>query len=507
MAATLAVRADQADRDALDMDTTKTHRPAGTSLATLLAFPQDAAERALAARYAPLIQFDEQEPFLPLVAGYTIFRTDTDSPSFPRRINLHPTSQPPASLAIEYALWWDWDIGHLYELEHVWVFLDHDEQVVRAEASWHGAYHDMAVDGVLRLADQRLMIFSEPGKHAFAPVTSWLEERSQRTRPSCGRLAGLGGVHVTPLFEGIITSKTPLADRLVHTYLERHAFEPSYEFNKVFVLPQELLVPWPALFEWIPGRVAWWVDELERTIQPSERRLLRIAHRGASAYAPENTLAAIAKAAELGADMVELDVLVSADGVPVIVHDADLARTTNGTGLVQDHSLAALKKLDAGHGEQILTLEEAILACLEHDLGIYLELKTGRITSEAVELIRRHGTQHQTIITSFRPDWLADVKALAPEIATAVLFGSVHIDPVALAKAAGAQYIHPAWENQSPEPHQLLTDAWIERVRAAGLGIISWHEERPAQIAALRRLGVDGICSDTPDRLLLASEQ
>jgi glycerophosphoryl diester phosphodiesterase len=485
------------------MEVSQSQASAGASLAALLSSPQDPTERALAARYAPIIRFDEREPFLPLVAGYTVFRADADSPSFPRRIELHPAGRPAAALAIEYALWWDWDIGHLYELEHAWVYLGRGEQVIRAEASWHGTYHDMAVNGTLRLTDQRLRLYSEPGKHAFAPATSWLEERAQRTRRSCGRLAGAGGVHITPLFDGIITSKTPMADRLVHTYLERHAFEPSYQFNHAFVLPQELLVPWPALFEWIPDRVAWWVDELERTIRPSERRLLRIAHRGASAYAPENTLAAIAKAAELGADMVELDVQVSADGIPVILHDADLSRTTNGTGFVRDHSLAALKELDAGRGEQVPTLEEVILACVEHDLGLYLELKTGRNMSQIVDLIRRHGVERHTVFSSFRPDWLADVKALAPEIATAVLFGSVHIDPVALAEAAGAEYVHPAWENRATEPHQLLTDAWIARVRAAGLGIICWHEERPAEIAALRRLGVDGICSDTPDRLLL----
>jgi glycerophosphoryl diester phosphodiesterase len=472
------------------------------SLNDLLETPQDPAERALAARYAPILRFDKHEPFLPLAAGYTIFRTDADSPSFPRRIELCPPGQPPAALAIEYAIWWDWDIGHLYELEHAWVYVDHNERVVRAEASWHGVYHDMAVDDMLPLTEQRLRIYSEPGKHAFAPITDWLVDRSETTRRDCTRRAGMGGVHVMPLFEGIITSKTPLADQLVRTYLERQTFEPSYHFDEVFYLPAELLVPWPALYTWIPERVAWWVDELERTIPPAERRVLRIAHRGASAYAPENTLAAIARAAGLGADMVELDVQISADGVPVILHDADLARTTNGTGMVWERALSELKKLDAGGGQQIPTLEEAILDCLSHDMGLYLELKTGRATASLVELLRRHQVERWTIVASFRPDWLADVKGLAPEIATSVLFSSIHIDPVALAHAVGARYVHPAWENAAPEPHRLLREEWIARVRDAGLGIICWHEERPAEIAALRRLGVDGICSDTPDRLV-----
>jgi glycerophosphoryl diester phosphodiesterase len=415
---------------------------------------------------------------------------------------LAETGHPKAALAIEYAVWWDWDIQHLYELEHVWVYLDTDGRVVRAEASWHGRYHNMAVDGTLPLTGERLTIFSEPGKHAFAPVQEWLEARAAKTRRSCTRLAGAGGIWVTPLFKGIINAKTPQADRLVHTYLEKYAFEPEMEFTQIYPVSSEMLIPWPALFQWIPGRVDWWVSELEQTIPPHERRFWRIAHRGASAYTPENTLAAIGKAAELGADAVELDVHISADGVPVIIHDANLSRTTNGTGPVSQYNLSQLKKLDAGNGETIPTLEEAIACCREHQLGLYLELKTGRVIRPVAELIRQHHLYYATIVSSFRLDWLADIKKLEPDIVTSVLFGSVEIDIVTLARVVEAQYVHPAWENQALEPHRLLTPDWIRKVRAAGLGIICWHEERPAEIAALRRLGVDGICSDAPDLLL-----
>ena len=232
--------------------------------------------------------------------GYIVFRESARSPSFPRRIELAEVGQPQASLAIEYAIWWDWDIQHLYELEHIWVYLDANGRVVRAEASWHGIYQSMAVNGWLPLTGERLTLFSEPGKHAFAPVRDWLEARLPLTQKSCSRSAGRGGVWLTPLFKGLIKAKTPQADRLVHTHLEKLAFEPSMEFTQIYGVPAEVLVPWPALFEWIPNRVAGWVSELEQTIPPHERRFLRIAHRGASDYAPENTLAAIVKAAELG---------------------------------------------------------------------------------------------------------------------------------------------------------------------------------------------------------------
>lgn len=460
------------------------------------------ADRELAARYAPLLHFDAAEPFLPLAAGYTVFRENGPSPSFARQIRLDEPGQPAASLAIEYAIWWDWDIQHLYELEHAWVYLDESGQVVRAEASWHGGLHEMAVEGHPPLQGDRLTLYSEPGKHAFAPTPAWFEERTEMTRRACTRRAGCGGLLVTRLFKGIITGKTPLADRLAHTYLERQSFQPSWDFSQLYSFPQEALVPWPVLFQWIPGRVAGWVDELERTIPPHERRVVRIAHRGASAYAPENSLAAIRKAASLGADMVELDIQLSRDGVPVIIHDLDLSRINGSQAGVVRQTLAELKQLDLGEGERIPTLTEAIEACLAHDLGLYLELKSGAAVEPTVRLLRQYNLREEVILTAFRPDWLAQAKALEPDLTTSILFGAVSLDPVALAQAIGATYVHPAWESLAAEPHTLLTPDWIKRVRSAGLGIICWHEERPAEIAALKGLGVDGICSDAPDLLL-----
>lgn len=485
------------------MEDAKAQPPAAYDLDALLSSWQNEDERALAARYAPVIQFDIREPFLPLAAGYTIFRADANSPSFPRRIELTSAGQPPAALAIEYTIWWDWDIGHLYELEHAWVYIDNAGEIVRAEASWHGGCHDMAVDGTLSLAGQHVQIYSEPGKHAFAPVTDWLAERAPNTRRSCGRLAGAGGVWVTPLFEEELGDlRTPYANTLVRTHLQRHAFEPTWRFDQLFRITEDVLVPWPALQAWIPGRVAQWVDQLAAEIKPEELRFLRIAHRGASAYAPENTLAAFRRAAELGADMIELDVHVSADGVPVVIHDVVVDRLTEGRGAVGDLTVAQLKALDAGEGERIPTLDEALEFCKREGVGIYIELKAGAAVRPVVSAIQRHQLHEWAVISSFRPDWIAGVKLLDPGIATSVLFGTPNVDPVQLARAVGADFVHPCWESLVPEPHTLLTPEWISRVREAGLGIICWHEERPAEIAALRRMGVDGICSAMPDRLL-----
>lgn len=228
---------------------------------------------------------------------------------------------------------------------------------------------------------------------------------------------------------------------------------------------------------------------------------LKIGHRGASAYAPENTLAAIRKAAELGADMVELDVHCCRDGTPVIIHDQDISRTTDGRGSVYDYRLEELRAFDAGGGERIPTLDEAVRCCIDLGLGLYLEIKDVFCVGSIAAAVRADDLFDTCIVSSFRADWLAELKAQEPRIRAAVLFGSIHVDAVALARAARADYVHPGWETQAVEPHKLLTPEWIARVRAAGLGIIAWHEERPSEIAALRELGVDGICSNAPDLL------
>jgi glycerophosphoryl diester phosphodiesterase len=136
-------------------------------------------------------------------------------------------------------------------------------------------------------------------------------------------------------------------------------------------------------------------------------------------------------------------------------------------------------------------------------MGLYLDIKhlNAAALAQVVEQLQREGLLDYAIAGSFRPDYAAEIKAHFPQLRTSILYGSTHIDAVALARAVHADYVHPCWENAAPQPHHLLTPSWLEVVRAAGLGVICWHEERPEEIAALKRLGVDGICSDMPERL------
>ena len=472
------------------------------SLMTLLATPQDEADRALAARYAPILRFDALEPFLPLAVGYTIFREDAESSSFQRgyKVELAPAGEAPAALAIEYAIWWDWDIGHLYELEHVWVYVDGQGRVVRARASWHGEHRDMRLDGQLALDGDHVVLFSEPGKHAFAPTADWFRERrAQFKRSETSTLAGVGGVLIAPYIAQQVRG-TPLAHRLAHTYLATRGFEPSWDFSQVFAIGPEMLVPWPALREWMPRRVNAILDRLAVEIPPSAYRFLRIGHRGAADHAPDNTLLGIRRAAALGADMVEIDVQRTADHQVVLAHDAHLRDADGRYWPIQRSTLAELRAVDLGEGERIPTFAEAVKVCQEEQLGLYIELKDSAAIAGVLQTLRAEDAVGYSIAASFRPDWLADVKAAEPGLATSVLFSSRHVDAVRLAQAIGANFVHPCWERY-PNPSSLLTPEWVGRVRAANLGIICWHEERPEEIAGLARAGVDGICSDAPELL------
>lgn len=229
-----------------------------------------------------------------------------------------------------------------------------------------------------------------------------------------------------------------------------------------------------------------------------------IAHRGASAYEPENTLRAFERAIQMGATMLELDAHLSRDGRVVVIHDPDLSRTTDGEGHVVDLSLAEIRRFDAGLGERVPILEEAI-ELVRGRAELYIELKGQRTPAPVVDVLHRTAFLDGAILGSFYP-WLPQkAKFLEPAVRTSVLIRAAdrEVGFLEWALAVEADYVHPCWEHASPAPHQLLTPSLITSIRQEGLGIVVWHEERPEELRELAKLDVDGICTNTPD--LLAS--
>jgi glycerophosphoryl diester phosphodiesterase len=252
---------------------------------------------------------------------------------------------------------------------------------------------------------------------------------------------------------------------------------------------------------WIPARVNSWLDRLGQEVAPEQIRFLRIGHRGARAYAPDNTLLSFRRAAELGADMVEMDVQCTADEQLAVVHDRRLTDANGRVWPVAASTLHDLQRIHLGEGQHVPSLDDALALCRDEQIGAYIEIKDGAAVPGLVRCLERSEWAAACLIGSFQPEWLAKARALDPGLRTSILFGSVDVDPVQLARSIDAQYVHPCWERDT-QPSALLTREWVDRVHSAGLGIITWHEERPAEIAALRRLGIEGICSDAPDLLL-----
>jgi glycerophosphoryl diester phosphodiesterase len=182
-----------------------------------------------------------------------------------------------------------------------------------------------------------------------------------------------------------------------------------------------------------------------------------IAHRGASKHAPENTIAAFRKALELGAEGIELDVHLSADGHLVVIHDEKVDRTSNGNGWVKEKTLEELKALDFGSwftqefkGEAIPTLDEA-LELLQPWTGIInIEIKGGSILypgieKEVVKKIEKFKLEDKMIISSFNHYSLVEVKKLNPKIKTGILYVSGLFEPWEYAKRLDAYAIHPLY--------------------------------------------------------------
>jgi glycerophosphoryl diester phosphodiesterase len=226
-----------------------------------------------------------------------------------------------------------------------------------------------------------------------------------------------------------------------------------------------------------------------------------VAHRGASAYEPENTLRAFERAIAMGATMLELDVHLSRDGHLMVIHDPDLSRTTNGRGRVSEMPLEEIKRFDAGQGERVPTLPE-VIELVRDRAQLYIELKGQQTPEPVVRALRSSHFTDQAIAGSFYP-WLPQkVKWLAPEIRTSVLVGEWgKNEMVEWALAVNADYVHPCWEKHDPRPHRLLTSSLVEKIRSHSLGIVIWHEERPEELRELVKCDIDAICTNTPDVL------
>lgn len=227
-----------------------------------------------------------------------------------------------------------------------------------------------------------------------------------------------------------------------------------------------------------------------------------IAHRGASSYAPENTLAAFDLALRMGVRHLELDVDFTSDGHIVVMHDDTVDRTTNGSGAVTSHTLAALRELDAGSsfgaqfaGERIPTFDE-VLARYKGRVHIHTEIKghSPSLAPRTAEVIRRHGMEQHVTITSFQSIRLAEMRAYAPELPTGWLVVEVSDAILTQARAMGLRQLCPRADTVTPE--------LVRRLHAEGFVARAWGVPTEELMRQVVQAGADGMTVNFPDKLI-----
>lgn len=239
-----------------------------------------------------------------------------------------------------------------------------------------------------------------------------------------------------------------------------------------------------------------------------------IAHRGAMGYAPENTLASFKLAIEIGADAIELDLRQTKDGVPVVLHDATVNRTTNGKGNIKDLNFEDVNKFDAGswfdykfNNEKIPALQD-VINLLSDSILIIIELKEGNdiypgIEEKTISIIKENRIESQTILKSFDQQVLERLRNIAPEIPLCYVY-AVRIPWLGMIIDRGVTFgsIYNI-DAEYLQPHRFfLSDSFVKEAQAKGYKIISWGVNSDEAIRESFSYNVDGIETDYPDRVV-----
>jgi len=218
---------------------------------------------------------------------------------------------------------------------------------------------------------------------------------------------------------------------------------------------------------------------------------MKVGHRGARAYEPENTVASFKKAIELGVDAVELDVRKTKDDEIVVIHDADIKRTTNGSGLVVDLTLQQIKSFSTDKNERIATLKEA-LDFIEKKAKIFVELKETGFEDKVLSAVKERGLVKSVIIVSFLEDTIKKVRELDQEIETGLIYAK-YKNPIKAALDLKAQWLLAFY--------RFIHTAIVQKAHESGLKVLVWTVNTPEEVAEMKKKGVDAVASDKPDIL------
>jgi len=226
-------------------------------------------------------------------------------------------------------------------------------------------------------------------------------------------------------------------------------------------------------------------------------KILKIGHRGASGYEPENTLLSFQKGIDLGVDMIELDVYCCKSGELVVIHDDKVDRTTNGKGYVWDKTLEELQSFDAGKGEKIPTLN-AVLDLIDKKVSVNIELKGEGTAKPVSDLINYYvsekgWTKEMFLVSSFNHPELVKFKKFNLEIKIGALSASIPIDYARFAQDLGAYSVNLCID--------FINQNFVDDAHKRGLKVFVWTVNNLDDMNRMKTLGIDGVFSNFPNRI------
>jgi len=227
------------------------------------------------------------------------------------------------------------------------------------------------------------------------------------------------------------------------------------------------------------------------------KKPLVIGHRGAMGHETENTLASIQKALDLGVDMIEIDVFKIASGEIVVFHDKTVDRLTNGGGNIENYNLEELQKLVV-IGDHSIPLLQDVLDRVGNRVRLNIELKGANTARPVLQLINAYlehqtGILHNFIISSFRWEELQRMRELDKDIPIAILTEDAPLEALPIAEALNAEAINPYYRK--------LNADIVHRIQDAGFKIYPWTVNEIGDIARMKKIGVDGIITNYPERV------
>ena len=358
---------------------------------------------------------------------------------------------------------------------------------------------------IIRLGNTEILVLETPG-HTEGTVSFFFYTEEDGKRYRAGMFGGAGVRQIKLEFlrkrelsyfqrAQFLESIARLKDESVDIFLGNHSWNNQTPEKYALSLTSDEN-PFIDSAAWVP-----FLERCEKQLADameaeSREEFVNFAHRGASEYAPENTLMSFSLGMYMGANGIETDVQLTKDGIPALFHDDTLLRVTGQEGAISDYTYEELRRFDVKKGElsdKILKFEDFLIHFGFRDITFAIELKTAEAAEQTAQLIRKYGIGKKTTVTSFQYDALLRIRACAPELKTGLLTGKVDDAILEQMRADGIDQLCPR--------ANLVTRENVEKWRRMGFHVRAWGVKDETIMKAVYDAGANGMTVNFPDKL------